>query len=111
MAPYANVLDDVQKIDALKESKNIIKGKFVHVSFLLVVPKLVFVLFGVFLLMIFVYLVQIIATSFSGLNTDLYVRLLSITDSIVPIIIIVLINPLIIISDVLLFKSLKGEEV
>ncbi len=111
MAPYVNVLDDVQKTQALTESKKLIKGKFLHVSFLIIVPKLVFVLFGVFLMMVFVFITQLISAGLSELNTDLYVRILTISDSVLPILIVVLINPLIIISDVLLYKSLKGEEI
>lgn len=111
LAPYSNVLDDVQKTQALKESKKLIKGRFFHVSLLIAVPKIVFVIFGALIMMALLYIVQVASVGMSGLNTDLYVRIISITDSVVPVIVLVLINPLVIISDVLLYKNLKGDEV
>jgi hypothetical protein len=108
LAPYLTILEDVQGKTALLASRQLIENRFWSVLSRMVVPKLVFVIFGVFAMYLISYLVNIFLNASGGLNLDLYLRLLTMTQTIVPILIAALINPLIIISDVLLLRSLKN---
>ncbi|NQV90290.1 hypothetical protein HQ487_02680 [Candidatus Uhrbacteria bacterium] len=107
LAPYITILDGVTAKVALATSRQLIQGRFWAVLIRILVPKLVFIIFGVFAMSIVAYLVGIIISASSGINFDIQLRVTTMTQTIVPIVIAVLINPLILISDVLLLKSLK----
>jgi len=107
MAPYITILDGTPAKLALATSRQLIQGKFWAILFRIVVPKLVFIIFGVFAMSIMAYLVGILIDASAGLNLDIQLRISTMTQTIIPILIAVLINPLIIISDVLLLRSLK----
>lgn len=108
MAPYLTMLDGTPAKLALATSRQLIEGRFWQVLFRVVVPKLVFVIFGVFAMSIVAYLVGIFIDFSAGLNIDFQLRISTMTTTIIPIIIAVLINPLIVISDVLLLRSLRS---
>lgn len=108
MAPYLTMLDTTPAKLALATSRQLIEGKFWSVLLRILVPKLVFVIFGVFAMSIAAYLAGIFIDFSAGLNIDLQLRISTITTTIIPIVIAMLINPLIVISDILLLRSLRS---
>jgi hypothetical protein len=66
------------------------------------------VIFGVFAMSIAAYLVGILIDVSAGLNVDIQLRISTMTTTIIPIVIAVIINPLVVISDVLLLRSLRS---
>ena len=107
MAP-TTMLDGTPAKLSLATSRQLIEGRFWLVLFRVLVPKLVFIIFGVFAMSIAAYLVGIFIDFSAGLNIDIQLRIATMTTTIVPIAIAVLINPLIVISDVLLLRSLRS---
>ncbi|HLD21054.1 MAG TPA: hypothetical protein VJB64_03075 [Patescibacteria group bacterium] len=108
VAPYLTMLDGTPAKLALATSRQLIEGRFWPVLIRIVVPKLVFIIFGVFAMSIIAYLVGILIDFSAGLNIDIQLRISTMTTTIVPILIAVLINPLIVISDILLLRSLRS---
>lgn len=108
MAPYLTMLEGMPAKLALATSRQLIEGRFWAVLFRALVPKLVFIIFGVFAMSIAAYLVGIFIDFSAGLNIDIQLRISTMTTTIVPIVIAVIINPLIVISDVLLLRSLRS---
>ena len=108
LAPLITILDGIRGKEALAQSRSMIEGRFWAVLIRIVIPKLVFVLFGVFAMSIVGYLVGILIDVSGGINLDIQLRISTMTQTIVPILIATFINPLIIISDVLLLRSLKA---
>ena len=108
MAPYLTMLDATPAKLALATSRQLIEGQFWPVLLRVLVPKLVFVIFGVFAMSIAAYLVGIFLDFSAGLNIDLQLRISTMTTTIVPIVIAMLINPLIVLSDILLLRSLRS---
>lgn len=107
-APYVTMLDASPGKLALETSRRLIVGRFWSVLIRIAVPKLVFIIFGVFAMSIIAYVVGILIDASTGLNLDVQLRISTMTSTIVPILIAALINPLIVISDVLLLRSLRG---
>jgi hypothetical protein len=105
--PMASMLDGIKGMKALELSRDLIKGRFWGVMARIAVPKLVFIIFGVFAMSLTAFIVGMFIDASAGLNLDLQLRITTMTQTIIPILIVVLINPLIIISDVLLYRSLK----
>lgn len=108
MAPYLTMLYGTPAKQALATSRQLIEGRFWAVLLRVAVPKLVFLIFGVFAMSIIAYLVGILIEISTGLNLDIQLRISTMTTTIVPIVIAVFINPLVVTSDVLLLKSLRG---
>ncbi|PJA45163.1 hypothetical protein CO174_05005 [Candidatus Uhrbacteria bacterium CG_4_9_14_3_um_filter_50_9] len=108
-APIATINDNLKGRQALEASRRLVAGKFWEVLARIIVPKLVFLSFGVFAMTMFSYVATFFVDASGGLNLDLQLRLTTMTNTIIPIMIVVLINPLIIISDVLLYQSLKDN--
>ena len=109
LAPYLVAQDDEKIRASLFSSRKLINGRFWSVFLRIVAPKVVFILFGILMIWLLNMIVVVIFSGVSGLNIDLQVRLTSYTDSVIPLLATVFIQPLIILSDVLLLKSLKGE--
>lgn len=109
LSPYATMLDGARGKQALSVSRQLVQGHFWETLLRLVVPKLVFILFGIFLMAIIAYVTEILLNAAGGLNLDLRLRLATLIQTTVPVVIGVLINPLIIIADILLYKNLKGD--
>jgi hypothetical protein len=108
MAPYLTMLERTPATLALAQSRQLIEGRFWAVLFRVAIPKLVFVIFGVFAMSIAAYLVGILIDVSAGLNVDIQLRISTMTTTIIPIVIAVIINPLVVISDVLLLRSLRS---
>lgn len=109
LAPYFVIHDDEKLRPALMHSRTVIQGRFWHVFLRIIAPKVVFLLFGVLMIWVLNLFFVVLFSGISGLNLDLQVRLSSFTDTVIPLIITVLVQPLVILSDVLLLNSLKAE--
>ncbi len=105
--PIATMLDGARGMKALELSRDLVRDRFWAVLARIAVPKLVFIIFGVFAMYLAAFAARILIDASAGLNLDLQLRITTMTETVVPILIVVLINPLIIISDVLLYRSLK----
>lgn len=108
-APYITTLEGIKGKKALLLSRQTVKGNFWEILIRLIVPKLVFIFFGFVLMAVIGYITSIILNVTSGLNFDLRLRLNTLIEWTLPVLIGMLINPLIVIADVLLYKSLKEE--
>jgi len=107
LAPYALLLDGVRGKAALHESRRLVIGRFWYAFARLVIPKLIFVIAGVVLMWILAFAAQLVISAMVGLNVDLYLRLQSITGGLLSLVIAVLINPLIVLADVIVYRHLK----
>lgn len=108
LSPLFTILDGVKGKAALEASRKLIEGRFWSVLGRVTVPKLVFVIFGAFAMYVISYVAAIIIDFSSGISLDIQLRIATMLQTIIPIVIAALINPLILISDVLLLRSLQG---
>lgn len=109
LAPFALFLEDKRGLPALKRSQELIKGRFWSVLLRLAVPKLLFIVIGVLLLMVVQYVVGLGITGAAGLNIDVQLRLGTLTQAAVSAVVVALINPLIVIADLILYKNLMKK--
>lgn len=109
MAPYAAILDRAKNKEALKKSRALTQGKFWSVLARIVLPKLVFVLFGVLLTILINLVLNTFIINATGLNLDVQQRISELTTSVLPILLAIFLNPLIFLSDVLLYQSLTEQ--
>lgn len=109
-APIATINDGKSGKVALDISRKLVLGRFWGVFGRIIVPKLVFISFGVFGMSVIAYASNLIIEASTGLNIDLQLRITTMFETIIPILIVVLINPLFVISDVVLYKSLKDTK-
>lgn len=110
MAPYATILEGLKNKKALSHSRNAIEGRFWRVLARLVVPKIIFGIFAIFIVFLFSFIANALLTSSVGLNADIYLRIISLIEEITPILIAIFLQPLILLSDVLLFENLHDEQ-
>lgn len=108
LAPIITILDGLKGKMALAQSRQLIEGRFWAVLGRTAIPKILFMILGVVMMSIAGYLVSIFIDASGGFNTDLQLRISTITNTIAPILIAIIINPMIIIADVLLLKSLRS---
>lgn len=109
MAPYTAALDNRNKKDALVSSRKLIQGRFWQVVLRIILPKIIFILFGLFAATILSLFVKIFVNNSTDQQLDLYVRMQNISTNLIPLFVMILLNPLIILSDVLLFKNLNAN--
>lgn len=110
MAPYASIIDHNKNKQALLKSRELIKGKFWSVLFRVVLPKIVFVLFGIVIAFLISTILRTIIIGSTGLNLEVQQRIDNLVTSILPILIMIFLNPLIFLSDVLLYQSLTENQ-
>lgn len=108
-ALYALACDGARGREALRASREAVRGRFWGVLLRLVVPSLVFIAVGVLFAVVLSVVAGLAVSAAAGLNLDVYLRLVSITDSVFPALAAVLINPLVVIATVILYRDLKGE--
>jgi hypothetical protein len=108
-APYEVVLEGKRGPKALEVSKKMTKDKFWSVLLRIALPKLLFLIVGVLLMWIASYLTGMIISAVAGLNTDLLARLTTYSSTIIPAIIAILLNPLLVLADVVLYKNLRSR--
>lgn len=106
-ALYARVIDGVAGKDSFRASQALVKGRFWTVFGRYAVPKIVFIIFGIVAIFLVGFVVQMLIGIFGGLNVDLQLRLTSIALTVIPSIIVILIYPLMILSDIVLYHELK----
>ncbi len=110
LAPYTTIIDGLTDKKALSATQQLVKGRFWGVVLRLAIPKMVFLFIGIVLMGIVTYATSFLLSVVSGLNMDLQLRLTTLIEWVIPVVIAVLINPLLIIADLLLYTSLKGED-
>lgn len=108
-APFTLLMDDTRGLPAFRESRKLVSGRYWGVLLRLIIPKIVFALLGAFLMAIIAFVLSIASSALVGLNLDVQLRLSTISTSVISTIIAVLLNPLIVIADLLLYQSLKGR--
>jgi hypothetical protein len=108
LAPIITILDGIKGKMALAQSRQLIEGRFWEVLGRTAIPKILFMILGVVMMSVVGYLVSIFIDASGGFHTDLQLRISTITNTIGPILIAIIINPMIIIADVLLLKSLRS---
>lgn len=105
-ALYARVIDGITGKNSFRASQALVKGRFWAVFGRYAVPKIVFILFGIVAIFLVGFVVQMLIGIFSGLNVDLQLRLTSIALTVIPSIVVILIYPLMILSDTVLYHEL-----
>lgn len=109
LAPYATILDQSKNKQALLKSRKLTEGKFWSVLFRIILPKIVFVLFGILLTVLISTLINSIVIGSTGFNLEVQQRLTNLVTSVLPLLIMIFLNPLIFISDVLLYQNLTEQ--
>lgn len=109
MAPYASIFDRLKNKQALQKSRALTQGKFWSVLFRLLLPKIVFILFGLLVAVLINLLLNAVLVGTTGLNLDVQQRITSLLDAALPMLIAIFLNPLIFLSDVLLYQSLSEQ--
>ena len=105
---YALLIDDQHGKAAFSLSSSIIKGRFWKVLLRAVVPKLLFFFVFAALLLVLTQLIDSVILGAVGLDIDLQVRLATMIENILIVLLTVLVNPIILIADYLLFESAKA---
>jgi hypothetical protein len=109
LSPYSLLLENIRGKAALKQSRALVEGRFWSVITRYALPKLFFVVVGIVIMTMLQYVVNIMISAAAGLNLDVQLRLLSIASAVIPTVLAALMNPLVVISDVLLYNNLKGR--
>jgi hypothetical protein len=109
LAPYAAILDRAKNKQALKKSRALTEGKFWSVLARILLPKFVFLLFGVLITMLLSLVINIFLIGSTGLNIDVQLRITELTEAVLPMLILIFLNPLIFLSDVLLYQNLTEQ--
>ncbi len=111
LAPYALLLENKHGKSALTRSRELILGRFWAVLGRIAIPKLIFLLVGILIMGVLSYLIGIVISGVGTFNSDLMIRLQTLSGSVFPIVVAALINPLIILADVIVYRSLKETSV
>lgn len=109
-APLALILEDHRGRSALKRAKSLIKGRFWPVLIRMILPKIVFLAVLLVVEWLVGYLIGLAIAAAAGLDLDLAAKLTNIAVTVSVAIGAVLINPLLITSDYLLFDNLRATE-
>jgi len=107
LAPYALLLDGIRGKAALHESRRLVIGRFWQAFLRIVIPKVIFIILGVIIMWVLAFAAQIVISAVVGLNADLYLRLQSISGGLLSLVIAILINPLIVLADIIVYRNLK----
>ncbi len=109
LAPYVTLAEGLRGVRALKRSRELVQGRFLPTLLRYALPKFVFILLGIVVLAILSFITDVIVSGFAGLNLDVSLRLNTLAATVYPVAIAVLVNPLLIISDTLLYRSLSNR--
>lgn len=109
LAPFITTLDNTKGKAALDASHSLVNGRFWHTLIRIALPKILFLVLGVFLMFIINTFMNVLVGASTTMNLDTGLRIGTILNTILPIIIAALINPLIVIADVLLLQSLQTK--
>lgn len=105
-APYVLFLETTKGMKALLRSQQLVKGRFWQVFLRIVLPKVLFLAVALILLTLATNLFLLLMQATPAMAPTIQAKILSIANSTLPILVAMLINPLIILADVLLFKEL-----
>ena len=106
---YELLLSDQHGRKALRASWKLTADRWWPVFWRVVLPKVIF-FFGMFTVQLFLtFLLRMLATNVAGLNFELGVRIYTIGSGLIFILLGALLNPLVLTSDYLVYKSLKEE--
>ncbi len=108
-APYLPIFENRKSVESMHRSRTLVHGRFWAVFWRLVIPKLVFALFGLIALTVVGYVMNVFIAAAAGLNLDVYARLSSVSITVFPLAIAAIINPLFVIADTLLYRSLNNS--
>lgn len=111
MAPYALITDNVRGKAALFKSQTLVRGRFWSVLARYALPKIFFVVVSLVLLAFVSYVAGMVVSAAAGLNLDVQLRLVSITTAVFPTIVAALVNPLLIVADLILYRNLSEPTV
>ncbi|OGL70383.1 hypothetical protein A3C09_02490 [Candidatus Uhrbacteria bacterium RIFCSPHIGHO2_02_FULL_47_44] len=109
MAPYAAILDHIKNKQALQKSRALTQGKFWAVLIRIILPKIVFLLFGILIAIVIQLVLNALIVSSTGFNLDVQQRLIALIVSVLPVLVMIFLNPLFFLSDVLLYQSLTEQ--
>ncbi|MFH1404745.1 MAG: hypothetical protein ABIH21_01445 [Patescibacteria group bacterium] len=107
LSTYAVLWEEKRGSQALKKSKTLIQGRFWHAFALFIIPKLLLIIISAVILYALYYVFHLILSASGGISAEIQARLITLGDVVFPMLIAVLINPLVIISDTKLYNSLK----
>ncbi len=105
---YAVILDNKRGKAAFTQSRQLVQGRFWPILWRLVVPKIVFLLAFALIQFIILLVLTMSVKLVAGLNLELADRLLSIVNSVTFIVVTVIINPIILIADYLIYENAKS---
>ena len=108
-APYEVILENSRGKKALTESNKLTRGRFWSVLLRILLPKLLFIIVGVLMMWVLSYLCAMVISTVAGLNTDLAIRLATYVEIVIPALIAILLNPLLVLADVVLYKNLRDS--
>jgi len=103
---YTLLVDGHRGRTALKASYRLVHGNFWEILVRLVLPKALFFIVFAFGLFIVNTIASMVISGAAGLNIDLQVRLTTIVTGVLVLIQTVLINPIILVSDYLIYKDM-----
>lgn len=106
---YSLILDNQRGKAAFTASRKLIKGRFWPILWRILVPKILFFLVLTIIQFVLLLIISSMVTAAVGQNIDLVERLLSIFNTVTVIVATLIINPLIIIADYLIYESAKAN--
>ena len=109
-APFVFLAENIRGRAALKRSHEITRHQFWGVCIRLLVPHLIFPGIAALILFTLNFFAQFFLGTAGGLNLDLFLRLQDIVSLVLPLFVTVLINPLVILANILIYKSLREQQ-
>ena len=106
---YAFAIDGARAKAALTASRSLVTGRFWPVLVRILIPNAVFIVVGIVVGAVLAVVAGMAVSAAAGLNADVQVRLVTITHSIFPAVAAVLVNPAIVLANVIVYRSLKGQ--
>jgi uncharacterized membrane protein len=107
-AGYAIALDDARGMRALSQSRALVRGRFWAVVWRMLVTNAAFIILGLIASLAFGVLSTLVISAFGGLNLEVTFRLKSVSDAVFPTVVAVLLNPMLTIANVIIYRDLKN---
>lgn len=108
LAPYITAAYDIKSKKSLIHSQKITDDNFWKVLLRLILPKIVFIMIGVLIIVFFTFIMSVVASTISGTNINLELRIITLSDTVIPLLASIFVQPLIVITDMILLKNLNG---
>ena len=110
-AQYALILHGRHGMAALRQSRSLAQNRLLSVAIRLIVPKLIYGLSALLIEVAATTLYQWIITATTGAGSDLYLRFSAIGAILITVVIEMIINPLFVITDTLVYKDLEEHPI